>query len=61
MSSTIIEREKRKTIIQNTYRCFRVKEREGKTKSATIADIVKMIKKELKENADQKNKLKEFS
>ena len=40
MSSTIIEREKRKAIIQNTYRCFRVKEREGKTRSATIADIV---------------------
>lgn len=52
MSKTVIEREKRKAIIQNTYRCFRVKEREGKTRVATILDIVKMIKKELKENAD---------
>lgn len=52
MSKTVIEREKRRAIIQNTYRCFRTKEREGKTRSATITDIVKMIKKELKENAD---------
>lgn len=52
MSNTIIEKEKRRAIIQDTYRCFRVKEREGKTRSATILDIVKMIKKELKENVD---------
>ena len=52
MSKTVIEREKRKAIIQNTYRLFRTKERVGKTRSATITDIVKMIKKELKENAD---------
>ena len=52
MSKVVIDRAIRKNIIQGTYRCFRVKEREGKTRSATINDIVKMIKKELKENAD---------
>lgn len=52
MSDTVIIREKRRNIIQNTYRLFKVKEREGKTRSATITDITKMIKKELKENAD---------
>lgn len=52
MSKVVIDRAIRKNIIQNTYRCFRIKEREGKTRSATINDIVKMIKKELKENAD---------
>jgi hypothetical protein len=52
MSKTVIDRETRKKIIQGTYHCFRVKERENKTRSATITDIVKLIKKELKENAD---------
>lgn len=55
MSKTEIVREKRKAIIQNTYRCFRVKEKEGKTRTATINDIVKMIKKELKEDVNQEN------
>lgn len=52
MSKTIIEREVRKKIIQDTYHCFRVKERENKTRSSTINDIVRILKKELKENAD---------
>ena len=52
MSKTEIDRETRRNIIQNTYRCFKAKERENKTRSATINDIVKMIKKELKEDAD---------
>lgn len=52
MSKTVIDSEKRKNIIRETYRCFKVKERESKTKSATITEIVKKIKKELKENAD---------
>ncbi len=52
MNKTIIEKEIIKTLIKNTYQCFREKERDGKTKSATIADIVKMIKKELKNNAN---------
>ena len=61
MSETVIDRETRKKLIQGTYHCFRVKERENKTRSATITDIVKLIKKELKENADQKNSFKKFS
>lgn len=52
MNKTIIEREKRKAIIQGSYRAFKIKEVEGKTRSATITDIVKMIKKELKEDAN---------
>ena len=52
MSKTIIEREKRKMIIRKSYYLFRIKERENKTKSATIADIIKVIKKELKEDAN---------
>lgn len=52
MSKTVIEREKRKNIIQGSYRAFKIKEKEGKTRSATINDIVKLIKKELKEDAN---------
>lgn len=52
MNSMGIDRAKRKTIIQESYRQFRIKDREGKTRSSTINEIVKIIKKELKEDAD---------
>lgn len=51
MSSEII-REVRKAIIQETYKCFRKKEKEGWNKSKTISEIEKCLKKEIKENAD---------
>lgn len=52
MSDFAVEREKRKDIIQKTYKEFKNKEKQGKTRSATISSIVSMIKKELKENAN---------
>lgn len=52
MSKTVIDRDTRKAIIQGTYKCFRSKERENKSKSQTIMDIVRLIKKELRDNAD---------
>lgn len=39
-------------MIKNTYILFKEKEKLNKTKSATINDIVKMIKKEVKENVN---------
>lgn len=52
MSEDCINKDIRKNIIQNTYKCFRKKERDSMTKASTINEIIKMIKDELKENAD---------
>lgn len=52
MNNVQINRIKLKNIIQYSYRQFRKKERENLTKNQTIDEIVKMIKKELKDNAD---------
>ena len=52
MSEECINKDIRKNIIQNTYKCFRKKERDSKTKASTISDIIKMIKDELTENAN---------
>lgn len=50
MSKPEIDREKLKTIIRESYKLIGEKERKGKTKETTINEIVKMIKKEVKEN-----------
>lgn len=50
MSKPEIDREKRRTIIKESYRLIEKKEREGKTKEDAINEIVKMIKKEVKDN-----------
>lgn len=52
MNDFAIEKEKRKELIQKTYKEFKYKEKQGKTRSATISSIVSMIKRELKENAN---------
>ena len=52
MSKTIIEKEKFKKIVQGSYKQLRIKDREGKTRSATISAIARMIKKELKDDAN---------
>lgn len=52
MSKTLIEKEKFKAIVQKSYKQFKIKERESKTRSATITEIVRMIKKELKEDVN---------
>ena len=50
MSRPVIDREKRKKIIHESYRIIRKKERENSTKESAVNEIVKMIKKEVKEN-----------
>lgn len=52
MGNTLIDKQKFRKIVQNTYKEFKIKERTGKTKSATISEIVRMIKKELKEDVN---------
>ena len=48
---TVIERDKRRIIIQESYRIIREKEQGFiTTKSGAISKIVEMIKKELKKN-----------
>ena len=52
MNNVQIDKTKLKNIIQYSYRQFRKREREGISRNQTIDEIVKMIKKELKDNAD---------
>ncbi len=52
MGKMIIDKGKMNIIIKGSYARFRAKERENKSRSTTILDIIKIIKKELKENAD---------
>jgi len=52
MSEFILDKATRKKIIQGTYKCFRNKELNGKSRATTITEIVNMIKKEVRENAD---------
>ncbi len=50
MSKTVIDREKGKKIIYESYKIIRKKERENSTKESAVNEMVKMIKKEVKEN-----------
>lgn len=55
MNKKELDHEKVKKIVRFSYRQFRAKERRGISKSQTIDEIVQMIKKELKDNANSEN------
>lgn len=46
---TVIEKEKLHTIVQESYRELKKKDKTGATKQATVAEIVRMIERTLKD------------
>ncbi len=55
MSDKKFDHAKAISIIRFSYKAFRTKETNGRSKSQTVDDIINMIKKEVKEDAAQKD------
>ena len=50
--SNVLKKEKLNKMVQESYKIFRKKEKNGWTKSATVNELVKMIEKELEEDVN---------
>ncbi len=55
MSDKKFDHEKAVRIIRFSYKAFRAKETNGRSKNQTVDDIINMIKKEVKKDAAQKD------
>ena len=49
MNKTVIDKDKLQEIVQGSYRELKKKDRTGATKQATVAEIIRMIERTLKD------------